>query len=575
MRFISCFIVGVLISCVAQTQTTTLQIICTDSVNMQQIISVKKQFSNNGNCRNYIKQLINKLQLKGYIAASVDTITETSNTIIAYLFVGKKYDLQLRHTPPDLLQAYNNNINISFLLQPEKIIEYYLNNGYPFAISTLDSVVIDSNKIEASIKINKGIEYRMDSIRVYGNIAISNHFLQQYLGLKNNCLYNQSKLAEVDKKLQQLPYLQVTKSSDITMLGSSFILNLYITNKRNNKLDAIVGFLPNNTQSGGKLLLTVDAKLLLQNSFARGESIGINWQQIQPQSPRIDVDVALPYFAALQAQLNFKFNLYKRDSAYLNVASNIGLQFNTSAKTKLSVYLSTFSSRIIQPDTNYIIANKKLPAVLDVTNNSIGVEYLFNNTIGTRINKLKGFEFGVMASFGSKNIKQNSTITSIKSGGYNYAALYDSLQTKPYLLRVGVNATKYIAIKKQSVLKLSANYGLIASKYYLQNELFQIGGFKLLRGFDEENIFTNEYVVGTAEYRYLFAPNSYFFVFNDVGFTRNKIINKNYSYMGYGAGLALETKQGILNISFAAGKRNDLPFNLRETKIHVGIINNF
>jgi hypothetical protein len=39
--------------------------------------------------------------------------------------------------------------------------------------------------------------------------------------------------------------------------------------------------------------------------------------------------------------------------------------------------------------------------------------------------------------------------------------------------------------------------------------------------------------------------------------------------------MALETKQGLLQVSLALGKRNDLPFNFRETKIHVGLINNF
>lgn len=96
-----------------------------------------------------------------------------------------------------------------------------------------------------------------------------------------------------------------------------------------------------------------------------------------------------------------------------------------------------------------------------------------------------------------------------------------------------------------------------------------------LRGFDEENIFANHYAVAIAEYRYLFNASSYFFGFTDIGFTQNIIINKNYNYIGAGLGMALDTKQGLLNISLAAGKRNDLPFNLRETKIHVGIVSNF
>jgi hypothetical protein len=42
-----------------------------------------------------------------------------------------------------------------------------------------------------------------------------------------------------------------------------------------------------------------------------------------------------------------------------------------------------------------------------------------------------------------------------------------------------------------------------------------------------------------------------------------------------GLGLAVETKGGIFNISYAAGKRNDLRFNIREAKIHLGYLSIF
>ena len=57
-------------------------------------------------------------------------------------------------------------------------------------------------------------------------------------------------------------------------------------------------------------------------------------------------------------------------------------------------------------------------------------------------------------------------------------------------------------VGKFSTLKITANTGIIQTTNLVQNEQFQIGGFKLLRGFDEENIFTNKYFVSSLEYRY-------------------------------------------------------------------------
>ena len=100
----------------------------------------------------------------------------------------------------------------------------------------------------------------------------------------------------------------------------------------------------------------------------------------------------------------------------------------------------------------------------------------------------------------------------------------------------------------------------------------------MLRGFDEESIYANEYAIFTTEYRYLIGLNSYLFGFADLGWTKTKYqtININNQFTGTGIGILFETKAGLLNLSFAVGKRNDVKFNLRESsKIHFGYINYF
>ena len=108
--------------------------------------------------------------------------------------------------------------------------------------------------------------------------------------------------------------------------------------------------------------------------------------------------------------------------------------------------------------------------------------------------------------------------------------------------------------------------------------MFQVGGYKLLRGFDEESIYATQYAVFTTEYRYLIGLNSYLFTFTDLGWAKNKYqaVNINNRFTGAGLGILFETKAGLLNLSFAVGKRNDVKFNLREaSKIHFGYINYF
>jgi outer membrane protein assembly factor BamA len=136
----------------------------------------------------------------------------------------------------------------------------------------------------------------------------------------------------------------------------------------------------------------------------------------------------------------------------------------------------------------------------------------------------------------------------------------------------------YFTTGKRSTLKAVLNAGIFNSPNVFRNELFQIGGYKLLRGFDEESIYATRYLVSTAEYRYLVGLNSYLFGFVDAGWVKNKYqaVNVANNFISTGIGILFETKLGLLNMSFAIGKRNDVNFNLSQSsKIHFGYINYF
>jgi hypothetical protein len=82
--------------------------------------------------------------------------------------------------------------------------------------------------------------------------------------------------------------------------------------------------------------------------------------------------------------------------------------------------------------------------------------------------------------------------------------------------------------------------------------------------------------VGTVEYRYLFGTNSNFFVFSDGGWAKNPLANNSaHTYISGGLGMSFETKAGIFNLAWAVGKRDDVVFNLRQSKIHFGFVNYF
>ena len=227
-------------------------------------------------------------------------------------------------------------------------------------------------------------------------------------------------------------------------------------------------------------------------------------------------------------------------------------------------------------DTLALKATRKLPNAIDVSSFNVGVDYNINKT-NYRLNPRRGYEFQVVATTGTKNIKKNNVIVKLADPDFLYASLYDTIKLKTYQFSIKTSAAKYFSLGRQSTIKMAINGGWLQSPNIFRNELFQIGGYKLMRGFDEESIFASQYAVTTAEYRYLVGLNSYFFVFADGGWAQNKSVSVQTSntFIGVGLGMAFETKAGIFNISYANGKRNDVKFDLRQSKIHIGYVNYF
>jgi outer membrane protein assembly factor BamA len=553
-------------------------------------LKLQKTFATRSACNTYIQGLTSLLSSKGYPTVSIDSIFENENATTIYLFLGKQYQW-IKLTPDGIEKAAMDDsrfrekdyegklLNIQQLLfLQQKLLDYYEKNGYPFAEIFLDSIRLDDNKMDALLRAKKGPLYHLDSIRVLGKAKISNKFLRHYLGISNGSLYNKEKLDQVSKRLLELSYLQEIQPADVTMLGTGSILNLYLAPKRSSQANFLIGFLPSADQSG-KLQLTADVNLDLKNALSNGETILLKWQQLQPKSPRLNLGFQQPYIFNSTFGFDFAFDLFKKDSTFLQINALLGLQYLLSANQSGKIFGQWQKSFLLGTgvDTNLVKATKKLPPNIDVSAVNIGLEYEWNKT-DYKLNPRSGNEIKLTGSVGIKNIKQNNEILSLKDPLFNYASLYDSVKARSYQFRVKLGVAHFFPVGKQATVKTAINGGLFISPSTFRNELFQIGGYKLLRGFNEESIYATQYAVLTAEYRYRLKLNSYMFGFVDGGWVKNKYqtINLNNNFISAGLGLAFETRFGLINISYAAGKRNDVKLNLREaSKIHFGYINYF
>ena len=565
-----------------------------DSVFIINNLGIPASFVTRTACVEYINQLPGFLRSKGYVTASLDSVHYDSSFAQIVLFTGDVYQwakIDASQVDISILQAVGwrekmfSDKPMDFeqvQLWQDRILNYLENNGHPFAKVYLDSLQMDKEKVWAKLKVNKGPAYKIDSIRIQGNAKISNEYLQRYLDIRNGSIFSKEKLVRISKRMRELSYVEEERPSKLIWLGSGSILEMYLKQKRSSQVNVLIGFLPNNDQlSSKKVLITGEANINLKNALGAGETIGFNWQQLQVKSPRLNILYQHPYLFNSPVGLDFAFDMFRKDSTFLNVNLQLGAQYTLDVHQSGKLFIQRFQTIVNAINTNFVLQNRQLPDEADVSSFNLGLDYEFNNT-NYRLNPTTGNELHIITSAGTKKIKKNTQVLELKDPGdpgFDFENLYDTVKLKTYQFRVKATVAKYFSVggQNKSTVKTALNAGLFQSGNIFRNELFQIGGYKSLRGFDEESQYLSQFAIATVEYRLLLDQNSFFYVLADGGWGRNNSqnMNVNYTYLGTGLGLAFDVKAGIFNLAWAVGKRNDTKFNLRQSKLHIGFVSYF
>ncbi|MBL7764879.1 MAG: BamA/TamA family outer membrane protein [Chitinophagaceae bacterium] len=528
---------------------------------------------------------------QGYLTAGIDSLQSDDSICRAWVYLGEKYawaKLKNKNIPANVLaeskfkeQDLLGKTVEAKNLRPffEKIIRHYEDRGYPFASLRLDSVRIQKDQVEALLVLDTGPLTYLDTVILNEDAHITKHYVLRYLGLHEGMLYSESKIKAMSTRIREVPFLAESYPWRMDFAVHKTTLNLYVKNKSANRADVLIGLLPNNQELQGRFLLTGDIKLAFNNALGQGESIQLNWQNLQYKSPRLDVSFMYPFLLNTPIGLTGKFNFYKKDTTFRTVNGELGLVYQFNANEQLKLYYELSGSRLLNLNIPALIANRRLPDNADIKYKTFGMEALLSR-VDYKLNPRKGYRAMLNAGISLRSFIKNAEIenTFDPVEGKNFSYLYDSIRLKNYKYNLTGMLTGYLPLAKRFVLSASWHGGITYSTNPLyRNELFQIGGYRLLRGFDEGSLFVNTYQVLTLEPHYLLSQNSYFFLFADAAYIQSKYSTFNLSDLPYSAGLGMtfETKAGLFNISYAIGARKNQDFQFRNSKVHFGYINYF
>jgi hypothetical protein len=512
-----------------------------------------------------------------YISASADSIVNDSLKEIVWIKTGEQYKWAYLHKG-NVDEGTLNEVGFrekiyfekSFYYTDvrkveEKILTYCENNGHPFASIKLDSIKISGNSISACLNLQKNNLIKIDSIVNRGKAKISSVYLQSHLSIKNGDLYNESLVKKIGTRIKELPFVREKIPFRVLFPGENAKVELFLEKKNASQFDGIIGLLPDNTT--GKILLTGNAHLKLNNSFNRGEMFELNWQRLQVQTQDLKIHFVYPFLLKTPFGIDAAFHLYKKDSTYLEVNPNFGIQYLLPGGNYIKAFVNFKQMTLLS--TSGLQNVTTLPPYADINSSLYGISYK-SEKLDYRLNPRKGYSILTTIGAGNKTIKKNPNLD---------ATVYSGLKLNSAQYSAELNAELFIPIKNRSTIKLGNRSAYLQNENLFQNELYRIGGLQTLRGFDEESIYASAFSIFTVEYRYLFEENSNIYFFGDGAYYENQSISftgdRYDTPFGFGTGISFETKAGIFSINYALGKQFNNPINLKAGKVNFGIVNYF
>jgi outer membrane protein assembly factor BamA len=535
----------------------------------------KDKFRSPAEVKAELRKFLNNLYDQAYLTACYDSTRTDSLHTTAWVKTGKKYTwarLSKGNVEDDLLsemgfrEKYFSGKPVYYTelrRMEEKLIRYCENNGYPFAEIRLDSVQVKGDEFFASLYMNKNKLIRIDSIIIKGNPKIAAVYIYSALGIKPGDIYNESRIAGIEARIREIPFVKPIKPYEVIFGEKSTRLCLYLEKKKASQLDGILGLVPDPLT--GKVTFTGDARIKLQNFFNRGDLIDLNWKALPNQAQSLNLKLAYPYILSSPFGIAYTLNIFKKDTTYLDAIQQVDINYLISKGNVFKVFVNSTTSSLLS--TSGLMDITTLPTYADVSSLTYGLGFT-SSRLDYRLNPRKGYTFSISAGAGTKNIKQNNNVNPL---------VYENLKLKSNQYKADLLAEYYYDLRGRNVLKMALKGSFLSADNIFQNELFRIGGLQDLRGFDEQSIYASTYGIFSLEYHYILDQNSYLFIFADGAWYENSSIDKyvHDNPIGTGAGITFDTKAGIFSISYAVGKQFDSPFSLKAGKINFGFLSMF
>lgn len=496
----------------------------------------------------YTNEYVRDLRSKGYWLASLDSMKWDQDTVFCYFYQGRKFDKVRMVVDPnekDDLRAKESTIRdvqqaSQFL---DEQIVWYENHGYPFAAALIDSSKLVDDVLLLYLQIDPGMYITYDSIQVAPGDILSGKFLSQYLQLGYDRAYDESKINQISRRIENLPAVSLESIESHFRLQKAEVA-LELKQEKVNRFDGVLGLVPAGDDNE-KVQLTGELNLSLKNLFHSAKEFDLHWEKYTDNSQSLEASYLHPAFLGTPLDLYLSYDQLKEDSLFSNRNLVAGLDFYTGGWIRWRVSYQNQLGNELNDESD--------------SSGNFTIDYYGLSVNGWRVDSRqhpkKGQLFSLSAQVGQKEIRKdtvaNRNITQYKAE---------------------VSLKTHHKIARRSVIYGALAAGWLQSDELYLNDLFRLGGLRSIRGFNENAFYAGEYVRGSLEWRFYIEEYSYLVAFFDQGILSYGIESGRYSDQpsGLGFGMQFDTAAGSFQLLYGLGRRDGQEFSFDSSKIHFG-----
>ena len=231
----------------------------------------------------------------------------------------------------------------------KEIIQKLEFKGYALASIKLINVERINNKLRADLKLEVDKKRILNNITIrypennYNSKFPVGHF-KQIKKKYNNALFNKKTLATIYDDFEKFSFVNQIKYPEILFTKDTTTVYVYLETKNSNTFDGYLGFSNNENK---KITLTGYLDVTLENSIGNGEQISIYWKSDGNNQKTFKASLELPYLFKSPIGFKGEINIFRQDSTFQNTNTAIDLSYYVNYSSRFYLgYLATQSSDI-------------------------------------------------------------------------------------------------------------------------------------------------------------------------------------------------------------------------------------